>query len=178
MQAMQGRRQSYHELYTLYSRAMFNICLRMLGKREDAEDVLQEVFAEAFSKLRDFRFDSTFGYWIKQITVKKCISALRKRHINFSESSDWDQYENLADTEDSINEAELELQVEEVKQAMMKLADGSRTILSLYLFEGYDHLEISEILNISESTSKTQYMRAKQKVKQLLTEAGHARRSI
>ena len=172
---MQNHRQSYHELYTLYAKAMFNLCLRMLGKREDAEDVLQEVFAEAFGRIRDFRFESPFGYWLKQIAVNKCISALRKKQISFSDSEEMQELENLGDTSDSVNEDRLQLQVNEVKKAMMQLGDSSRTIFSLYLFEGYDHTEIAGILNISESTSKTQYMRARQKVKQLLIQSGYER---
>jgi RNA polymerase sigma-70 factor (ECF subfamily) len=172
-QCMQGKRQSFQELYQLYAKAMFNICMRMLGKREDAEDVLQEAFADAFGRIRDFRFESTFGYWIKQITINKCVSALRKRHIDFQEAEDWDAFETLAEENNSRDEFEIELQVAEVKKAMMQLPDGSRSIFSLYLFEGYDHLEIAEILNISESTSKTQYMRARQKVKELLIQREH-----
>lgn len=174
-QCMQGKRQSFQELYQLYAKAMFNICMRMLGKREDAEDVLQEAFADAFGRIKEFRFESTFGYWIKQITINKCVSALRKKHIDFQEAEDWEAFETIAEENDSKDEFEIKLKVEEVKKAMMQLPDGSRSIFSLYLFEGYDHLEIAEILKISESTSKTQYMRARQKVKELLIQSGHER---
>jgi RNA polymerase sigma-70 factor (ECF subfamily) len=174
-QAIKNHRQSYHELYKLYAKAMFNLCLRMLGKREDAEDMLQEVFAEAFARIKDFRFDSPFGYWLKQIAVNKCISVLRKKQINFSETEEVQDFENISQINDSVNEEALQLQVNEVKKAMMQLGDSSRTVFSLYLFEGYDHTEIADILNISESTSKTQYMRARQKVKQLLIQSGYER---
>ncbi len=148
----------------------------MLGKREDAEDVLQEAFADAFGRIKEFRFESTFGYWIKQITINKCVSALRKKHIDFQEAEDWEAFETIAEELDTGYDPDIDLKVESVKKAMMQLADGSRTIFSLYLFEGYDHLEIAEILNISESTSKTQYMRARQKVKELLTQSSHEER--
>lgn len=164
-----GRRDDQYMLYKLYSRAMFNSCLRMMNNREEAEDLLQEAFADAFRKLDSFRYESTFGAWLKQIVVNKCINAINKRK---AELVFFDEMERFDDHEEEPEEVR-GIKVDIVKKAMEKLPEGGRMVFSLYLLEGYDHVEISEILGISESTSKTQYMRARMKVKELLTEMGY-----
>ncbi|HRS58756.1 MAG TPA: RNA polymerase sigma factor [Bacteroidia bacterium] len=166
--AMKGNRQAQYRLYQNYSRGMFSICWRMLNNREEAEDILQESFTDAFLKLHTFRFESTFGAWLKQIVVNKCINAIKKKKI------DIEYQENVFKKDlpdESMDEDELIYEVEKVRKAIQLLPDGYRIILSLYLLEGYDHEEIAEILNISESTSKTQYMRAKNKIKEILKSA-------
>jgi len=158
-------RKAQFELYKLYSKAMFNICYRMLNNKSDAEDMLQEVFTETFSRIHSFRFDSTIGAWIKRITVNKCINEINRKKTNLNFVEDISVFDKGEIEEEEEN---IPLSVDNVKNAMEQLPNGSRIIFSLYLLEGYDHEEISQILNISESTSKTQYMRAKQKVKELL----------
>lgn len=139
----------------------------MMNNAEDARDMLQEGFVDAFRRLESFRFESTFGAWLKKIVINKCINALEKRKITWVDEEISDETFPLSETETS-NEAELQLSVERVKKAMNLLPEGARVIFSLYLLEGYDHSEISEILHISESTSKTQFMRARQMVKEML----------
>jgi RNA polymerase sigma factor (sigma-70 family) len=168
-QCRQGKRQYFHELYRLYSKAMYNVCLRMLGNRMDAEDILQESFADAFLRIKEFRFESSFGAWLRQIVVNKCISYMRKCRVDLEFIEDIEEMDLENEENTGLSESESLLVVENVKKAMTQLPDGSRTIFSLYLFEGYDHLEIAEILKISESTSKSQYMRARQKVKEILS---------
>ncbi len=167
--ARRGEREAFSRLYKLYCNAMFNIALRITNDRMIAEDVLQESFYEAFNSLKNFRNESTFGAWIKKIVVFKSIDATRKKsHLEFVEElPESTMYEDAFDAD---SEEENEQKIRRVKKAMEKLPTGSRTVLSLYLFEGYDHEEISEILKISESTSKTQYMRAKQKLIQIMEE--------
>jgi RNA polymerase sigma factor (sigma-70 family) len=164
-----GNRKAYSELYNSYARAMYNICYRMMNNAEDARDILQEGFADAFRRLETFRFESTFGAWLKKIVINKCINALEKRRIVWSDEEVDDLVNDFAE-EEQIDEDHLKLSVERVKQAMNKLPEGARIIFSLYLIEGYDHAEISEILHISESTSKTQFMRARLMVKEMLLE--------
>lgn len=162
-----GDRIAFNELYNLYAKAMYNICYRMMANSEDARDMLQEGFIDAFRRIDSFRFESTFGAWLKKIVINKCINALEKRRIVWEDAEI--SYENTYITDnESINEDELQLSVEKVKKAMNQLPQGARVIFSLYLLEGYDHTEISEILHISESTSKTQFMRARQMVKEIL----------
>ncbi len=139
----------------------------MMSNAEEAQDMLQEGFIEAFRRLESFRSESTFGAWLKKIVINKCINALEKRKICWSEEEIPDSYAEMADNE-HVNEEELQLSVERVKKAMNRLPEGARVIFSLYLIEGYDHSEISEILHVSESTSKTQFMRARLMVKEML----------
>jgi RNA polymerase sigma factor (sigma-70 family) len=146
---------------------MYSICYRMMNNAEEARDMLQESFIDAFHRLESFRFESTFGAWLKKIVINKCINALEKRKITWLNEEFSDDYACDLDNE-NINEEELQLSVDRVKKAMNRLPEGARIIFSLYLLEGYDHIEISEILHISESTSKTQFMRARQLVKEIL----------
>jgi RNA polymerase sigma factor (sigma-70 family) len=162
-----GNRKAYNELYNSYAKAMYNICLRMMNDAEEARDMLQEGFTDAFRRLESFRFESTFGAWLKKIVINKCINALEKRKIIWAQVEIQEDYSYDAGNE-NINEDDLQLSVERVKKAMERLPEGARVIFSLYLLEGYDHMEISEILHISESTSKTQFMRARQLVKEIL----------
>jgi RNA polymerase sigma-70 factor (ECF subfamily) len=160
-----GNRQAQYQLYQMYARAMYNICYRFMNDREEAEDMLQESFTEAFRRLDSFRFESTFGAWLKRIVVNHCINEIRRKKAKLEFFEDMSPFE---DEEDRPDEYETGLSVDKIRKAMEALPKGSRLIFSLYLLEGYDHQEISEILKISESNSKTQYMRAKQRIKEIL----------
>jgi RNA polymerase sigma factor (sigma-70 family) len=143
---------------------MFNTALRIVNTVADAEDVLQDSFTDAFMQLSSFENRSTFGAWLKQIVVYKSIEHLKKQRMNFV---DMEKAEDLPE-ENEKDEAEISYTVNIVRQKMQGLPDGYRTVLSLYLFEGYDHEEIAEILGVAQSTVRTQYIRAKQKLLQLL----------
>lgn len=150
---------------------MFNICMRILNHNGEAEDALQEAFVDAFTNLHQFRQQSTFGAWLKQIVVNKAINHVRSRKVKWVEMDEFQEViEESERSEDyySWDETDTTLEVERVRNTMLKLPDGYRVVLSLYLFEGYDHEEISEVLGISESTSRTQYMRAKRKLAEML----------
>ena len=155
----QGDRQSQFKLYNLYAKAMYNTALRIVQDAAEAADVLQEAFIDAFSRLDSFRQESTFGLWMKQIVVNKSISTLRKRKLELQLLGDGEEPANEEDIENDI-----ELQVNTIKQAINKLPDGYRLVLTLYLLEGYDHEEIAHILRISEATSRSQYLRGKRKL--------------
>jgi RNA polymerase sigma-70 factor (ECF subfamily) len=167
-----GNRQAQYQLYQQYAKAMFNICYRMMNDREEAEDMLQESFTEAFRRLDSFRYDSTFGAWLKRIVVNRCINEIRRKKANLEFFEDMSPFEGREDHA----EPEAGLSVESIRKAMEQLPKGSRMIFSLYLLEGYDHQEISEILDISESNSKTQYMRARQRIKEILNTQPHESR--
>jgi RNA polymerase sigma factor (sigma-70 family) len=166
-----GNAKAQFQLYQLYAKAMYNICYRMMNNREEAEDLLQESFSEAFLKLDTFRYESAFGAWLKRITVNRCINALKRR------KADLILVENLPElaTNEDYREEIPGLSVERVEQAMNLLPEGYRIIFSLYLLEGYDHTEISQIMEISESTSKSQYSRAKQRIKEIIINQTHGR---
>lgn len=169
--SIRGRRDAQYQLYQQYSRAMYNVCLRMMNNREEAEDMLQESFSEAFNRLGSFRFESSFGAWLKRIVVNRCINELKRRKVKLEFVEDMAPFSGRADDKDEYSPV---LTVEQVRAALTQLPKGSRMIFSLYLLEGYDHQEISEILGISESNSKTQYMRAKQRIKEILRDHRYA----
>ncbi len=145
---------------------MLNVAFRIVGNIADAEDVLQESFLDAFNKVKDFRQETTFGLWLKQIVVHRSVNLLRKRKVEWVELGE-NELDGIAD-EVVDNDEEIHYQVAVVKQAMNKLPEGYRVVLSLYLLEGYDHEEIGQILNIAENTSRTQFLRAKRKLQVLL----------
>ena len=128
---LRGDKLGYKELYQRYSKAMYNTCLRILNNTAEAEDVLQESFIEAFKNLGGFEYRTSFGGWLKQICINRSINQLKKRKI------DWVDMEKVAGYDSAeelpVDEAEITLKVESVKSAMMKLPDGYRTVLSLYL---------------------------------------------
>ena len=161
-----GDRDAYYRIYKLYSRSMYNLSYRITGREEDAEDALQEAFISAFKNLDSYRADATFGAWLKRIVVNKAINVLKKRRHDelMPEDEQWD----VAEEEAPSNYKE-ELTIERVKKAIEELPDGYRSVLSLYLLEGYDHQEIAEIMGITESTSKSQLNRAKGKLREKLT---------
>jgi RNA polymerase sigma-70 factor (ECF subfamily) len=169
-----GDQRAQYKLYQLYSKAMFNVCFRMMNNREEAEDLLQDSFTDAFHRLYSFRYESSFGHWLKRIVVNNCINEIKRKKADLSFYDDMGWFENQE--EEKNEEYGNGLTVENVKQAMEHLPSGSSLIFSLYLLEGYDHVEISQILNISESNSKSQYMRAKRKVKEILNNLSHETR--
>ncbi|WP_247237540.1 RNA polymerase sigma factor [Telluribacter sp. SYSU D00476] len=165
-----GERKAQYELYRHYSKAMYNVCLRMLNHVGEAEDALQEAFVDAFTHIHQFRQQSTFGAWLKQIVVNKAINQLRSRKVQWVEIEEWqeDEEANSPSEEMDYLEDDQSYEVERIRCAMKSLPEGYRVVLSLYLFEGYDHEEIGEVLGISETTSRTQYMRAKRKLLELM----------
>lgn len=166
-----GDSASYEIIYRQYAKAMYNTSLRIVNNTADAEDVLQEAFLDAFRSLHDFHYRSTFGAWLKKIVINKSINTLRKRKMDLVELEETGLAFSLPE-EERLDEKELQFKVQEVKKGMQKLADGYRTVLTLYLLEGYDQEEISEILGISHNTVRTQYIRAKQKLLQILKQGG------
>lgn len=157
-----GSSRAQFLLYNQYSKAMYNIAYRMLNNREDAEDMLQETFVDCFRNLNSFRFESTFGAWLKRILINKCINHLQKKKIDLMLT---DELPNKAYEE----EDETIYDISGIIKGIEMLPDGYRVILTLYLLEGYDHSEIAQILGITESTSKSQYSRAKDKLRSQLS---------
>ena len=160
----QGDSRGFAELYRKYSKAMYNTSLRIVNNTGDAEDVVQEAFTDAFRSLEDFHYKSTFGAWLKRIVINKSINYLRKRKMDMIDI-DKTNIGHLPE-EDTTDEQEIQMKVEDIKKAVGLLPNGYRTVLTLYLFEGYDQEEIAEILQVSHATVRTQYMRAKQKLVQ------------
>ncbi len=162
-------RPAQYELYRRYSDAMFATCLRMCRCREDAEDVLQHSFSDVFGKLHHFRGESTVGAWIKRIVINNCLNELKRRRHRLLELTD--QHAPAAEPEPEEDYRAEIYTVERIKTAVATLPDGFRTVLTLYLFEGFDHAEIASCLEISEQTSKSQYSRARRRLREQLTQA-------
>lgn len=159
-----GDKKAQQELYMNYSSAMFSVANRILCNREEAQDILQESFLDAFMKMKSFRGDSSFGFWMKRIVINKSINRLKKNKLINVELTE-DIY--VADSE-LEKEDEMEYTVEDIKKAVNLLPDGYRLVFQLYAFENMPHKEIAEQLGISEQTSKSQYSRAKNKIKELV----------
>lgn len=161
-----GDASAQSQLYKLYAGAMYNICRRMLQDEEEAKDILQESFIHAFEKLNGLREVHTFSAWIKRIVVNNCINTIRKRKLvttELKEGWDW-ELEEQDDFEYNRYKAEA------IMEAVELLPDGCKTVLNLYLFEGYDHKEIGQILKVTESASKAQYCKAKSRIRRMLEE--------
>ncbi|MEO1260159.1 MAG: sigma-70 family RNA polymerase sigma factor [Bacteroidota bacterium] len=160
---MRGDRKAQFDLYRLYSQAMYNICLRMVNDDLDAEDLLQQSFVDVFTKMNSFRYESSIGAWIKRIVVNNCINFLKKRRLQITSLDD-----SFLQVADDLPLDRHTINVDAINGAIRKLPDGYRVVFSLYLFEGYDHQEIGSILGITEATSKSQFSRAKKKLRDLL----------
>jgi RNA polymerase sigma factor (sigma-70 family) len=158
-----GDQKAQFQIYKLYYKAMYNTSLRIVNDNMEAEDIMQESFLSAFEKIDTYSGTVSFGAWLKKIVINRSLDALSRRKAIFE---DIDSHIGIRDesNDDNVRSEELDVRVEEVKDAINRLPDGYRVILSLYLLEGYDHDEIAEILSISSSTSRSQLSRAKQKL--------------
>ena len=161
-----GDQGAMSQLYGLYSKAMYNICRRMMGDEEEAKDLLQESFVDAFQKLPKLREVNTFSSWIKRIVINNCINALRKKKLDTAQLEEGQDF--IEDEDDDYEYAQH--QASQIMQCIDVLPEGCKTVLNLYLFDGYDHKEIGEILGITESASKAQYCKAKARIRKILEE--------
>jgi len=154
------------QLYLQYADAMYNVCLRILQHQAEAEDALQEAFIKVFNNIQQYRNESSIGSWIKQIVTNTCLNVLKKRKITFDELKD-----DVSESE-SVSENESEngndYSTEDIKKVIEELPQGYRVVFNLYMFEDYSHRQIADMLEISESTAKTQLFKAKRKLKELL----------
>jgi RNA polymerase sigma-70 factor (ECF subfamily) len=157
-----GDTKAQFELYMLYYKPMYNVCLRIVGNEVEAEDVMQEAFLKAFTKIDTYEGVVSFGAWLKKIVINRSLDQLKKRKVKFEELN-----EKIPDEEEVRIEIS-EIQMEQLKKAIHRLPDGYRVVLSLYLLEGYDHEEIAQILGITNVSSRSQYLRAKLKLRQML----------
>jgi RNA polymerase sigma-70 factor (ECF subfamily) len=158
-----GDQKAQFQIYKLYYKAMYNTSLRIVNDTMEAEDVMQEAFLSAFEKIDTYSGTVSFGAWLKKIVINRSLDVLGKKKAVFE---DIEAHVGIRDEspEDSLRNEEIDVRIGEVKEAIEKLPDGYRIILSLYLLEGYDHDEIAEIMKISSSTSRSQLSRAKQKL--------------
>lgn len=155
-----GKRRAQSQLYTKFSAGMLGICLRYCRNLEDAEDVLQEGFIKVFRSIQSFRGESSIGAWIKRIMINTAITHNKKlisSGMSRTELLDTDDFEEPENEEFALQPVD----PEKLLLYIQELPEGYRTVLNLYVFEGYTHKEIAESLSISENTSKTQLFKAR-----------------
>ncbi|SHI83256.1 RNA polymerase sigma factor [Algibacter luteus] len=167
-QCKQNNRKAQLQLYNQYCDGMYIVAKRFLKDAADAEDVVQEAFIKAFTKLHQYKAEVTFGAWLKRIVVNKCIDFLKakKQHLIALDAVSLKVVDTEADGKWLVDDT---ITLNDVKAAINELPDKYRYVVMLYLIEGYDHQEISEILDITEVASRTQLSRGKVKLQKLLT---------
>jgi len=161
-----GDHQAQYRIYKLYYRSMFNTSLRIVGVPEDAEDIMQEAFLSAFNRINTYEGKVSFGAWLKKIVINKSLDYLKSRHRTLIHLDERD-YE-IEDEQQTSDSEYQRIPVEKIRDAIQALPEGYRIVLSLYLLEGYDHEEIAQILEITSSTSRSQFARARKKLLELL----------
>ena len=162
-------RQAQVKLYRQYCDGMFGVAMRFLKNADDAEDVLQEAFIKAFQRIDQFKGEVTFGAWLKRIVVNGSIDFLKSKHQKMEELNEG--YMHVAEDEDwSVEEG---ISMEQVKEAIDELPPKYKYVVQLFLVEGYDHSEISEILKITETASRTRLLRGKTQLKEKLKDLAY-----
>src|SRR5689334_6253282 len=161
---VQNNAAAQKALYQKYSAKMLAVCYRYAHNREDAEDMLQEGFIKVFSQIHTFENRGALEGWIRRIMVHTCINILKKNK-KFNESVDLIHANSLQVREETIPSI---IQAKQVVECIRLLPIGYRTVLNLYAVEGYSHREIAAMLDIEESTSRSQYTRAKAMLEDIL----------
>jgi RNA polymerase sigma-70 factor (ECF subfamily) len=161
---LQNEAAAQRELYNRYSPKMLSVCYRFAHNREDAEDMLQEGFIKIFSQMHTFGNRGAFEGWIRRIIVHTCINILKKNK-KFNESVDIIHATGAQVREESVPSI---VQAKQIVECIRMLPIGYRTVLNLYAIEGYSHREIGMMLDIEESTSRSQYTRAKSMLEDIL----------
>ena len=161
-QCKEGDQKAQFRLYKLYYKPMYSVCMRLINQADEAEDVMQEAFLNAFRNIDTYRGEVSFGAWLKRIVINRSLDHLKKKKLKLEEIND--KTAQIADYQMEMKEVNVEV----IKKAIQQLPDGYRVVLSLFLIEGYDHEEISQILGITNSNSRTQFLRAKNKLRELL----------
>lgn len=153
-----GNRLAQKELYNKYSRKMMGVCLRYINERETARDILQDGFVKVFTSLDSFSGIGSFEGWLRRIFVNCALEFLRKSDV-LREATDWESITEPVPSETSVIS---ELSASDLMKLIQELPTGFRMVFNLFAIEGYSHKEIGDMLNITESTSRSQYTRARQ----------------
>ena len=168
-QCKANNRKAQLALYKQYCDGMFCVAMRFLKNADDAEDVLQESFIKAFHKIHQFKGDVTFGAWLKRIVINKSIDFLKSKQQKMVELDE--SYMHLETDDDWTIEEHITL--DEVKLAIEQLPEKYKYVVMMFLVEGFDHKEISEVLNITGSACRTRLLRGKARLKELLKNKGY-----
>ncbi|NNK39620.1 MAG: RNA polymerase sigma factor [Winogradskyella sp.] len=169
-------RRAQLQLYNQYCNGMLVVALRFITDKMEAEDVVQESFIKAFSKLNQYKAEVSFGAWLKRIVINKCIDVLKAKKQRQIELQDH-HLKIVDEPTDDDWTVDDNITLEDVKVSIEALPEKYKYVVMLYLVEGYDHQEIAEILDITEVASRTQLMRGKQKLKHVLKTIRNGTRS-
>ena len=153
---LKGDRKRQEMLYRRYASKMYTICLSYAKDKDDAKDILQDGFVKIFTSLKNYNGSGSLEGWIKRIMVNTAIDYYRKTIKDISNTGV--EYAKDKEVESSVLDS---INADELMNIVHKLPEGARIIFNLYAIEGYNHLEIAKILNISEGTSKSQFSRAR-----------------
>lgn len=171
-QCKKGDHRAQMQLYRLHIEDVYRVSFRIVGSQEDAEEICQDAFLKAFSKLDTFDPKLSFSRWIKGIAIHQAIDRVRSRKELFSSMEEWQEMQ-LKDTSEIENEEKIYIlhKANRIKEEIQKLPDGYRITLSLHLFEEYNFEEIAEILKLKSSSVRSQYLRGKKKLIEALKKA-------
>ncbi len=162
---LKGDLDTQRVLFDKYAGSMKVLCLRYLGNEQDAEDVLQEGFLLAFTKLKDYSFKGSFGGWLRRIMIN-----LSLQHINKNKRMIFDDIDSTSNFFRDDPQVLERLMEDDLMMLLSKLPVGYRTVFNLHVIEGYSHKEIAEILKIETSTSRSQLTKAKQRLRKIIRE--------
>jgi RNA polymerase sigma factor (sigma-70 family) len=157
----EGDQKAQFQIYKLYYKTMYNTSLRILNNPMEAEDIMQDSFLSAFEEIDTYSETVNFGTWLKKIVINQSIDFLRKQRKVIFEYADSFQMEVNISIDDSTPESKTDLMADEITEAIKRLPEACRIILSLHLLEGYNHHEIGELLSISPDTACLQFSHAK-----------------
>lgn len=162
-----GNKQVLKNLYHEYSGLFFTIARRYARSSQEAEDMVQESFVQIYKKAHTFSFNGSFEGWMKRVVVNKCLTVLKKKRLDMSDSLEEEIHEQRAVQESWAVER---MSAEAIIESMAELPEGARVVLNLYVLDGFSHKEISERLGITESASRSQLTKARARLKEILQE--------
>lgn len=166
-----GKTSAQRQLYDQFAPTLYGVCLRYARTRVEAQDWLQEAFIQIFRDLQQYRREGSLEGWLRRITIRTALMALRKQRLDFP--ADMGSFFNKPAMQPSAIDR---LQARQIAEVIRQLPSGYRAVFNLHAVEGYPHTEIAEMLGISAATSRSQYARARKALQQLLTEPENSRR--
>lgn len=168
---VKGDRQAQHQLYSIFSKRMYVVCLRYTKSQQEAEDILQDSFIKVFKYLSGYRGDCKLDFWIKRIVVNTALNSKRKKLYMYP-MVDIEDVKNHQGHDKTLSN----FRVEELVEMIRQLPTGCRTVFNLFAIEGYSHKEIAEMLEVSEGTSKSQFARARKLLQEKIAKEEKAER--
>ena len=169
---LKGKKRAFLQLYNTYSTVMLGVCLRYARNKSEAEDILQDGFVKVFQNISSYSFKGSFEGWIKRIMINTALNHNRNNLKHYFHS-DVDKIEEftLIETNVVIDKQEYPLNTDELMKLIQVMPPGYKTVFNLYVFEGYSHKEIADMLEISENTSKSQLSKARKYLKNKIIKA-------